>query len=403
MKNTVFVFYLIFAIALLSCETDNVSEGIADTNNGGDSASPEGDYDPGESAGGGTSENGNGGGQSEAGKITAAEWNDLDNWSFWQNISNSEDFSGMSGLWGFYPEKRISVKVRDESGLPINNIKVEIRNKNSRSLWISRTDNLGFAELWPKFYDKEDIDSAQLVFYVNDRKIDQSVKSFQNGINEIILKESSEVSDRVELNFIVDATGSMSDELEFLKEDLKDVIEQVQNKNNSLSIFTSTVFYRDEGDDYVTKYSGFTDNINSTISYISQQKADGGGDFPEAVHSALDVALNDLQWSTDAKTRIAFLLLDAPPHEDVQIIDEIQSSIKLAAEKGIKVIPVTASGINKETEFLMRYFSIATNGTYVFITNDSGIGNEHLEATVGEYEVELLNDLMVRLITKYSE
>ncbi len=51
----------------------------------------------------------------------------------------------------------------------------------------------------------------------------------------------------------------------------------------------------------------------------------------------------------------------------------------------------------------MRFMAISTNGTYVFITNDSGIGNEHLEPTVGEYQVEYLNDLLVRLINKYSE
>ena len=73
------------------------------------------------------------------------------------------------------------------------------------------------------------------------------------------------------------------------------------------------------------------------------------------------------------------------------------------AQKGIKLIPVVASGIDKETEFLMRYTAIATNGTYVFITNHSGIGNDHLEPTVGEYEVELLNKLLVRLINSYLE
>jgi hypothetical protein len=46
----------------------------------------------------------------------------------------------------------------------------------------------------------------------------------------------------------------------------------------------------------------------------------------------------------------------------------------------------------------MRSLAIATNGTYVFITNHSGIGDEHLEATVGNYQVEYLNNLMVRLI-----
>jgi len=52
---------------------------------------------------------------------------------------------------------------------------------------------------------------------------------------------------------------------------------------------------------------------------------------------------------------------------------------------------------------MMRFISIATNGTYVFITNDSGIGNSHLSPTVGKYDVEYLNNLMVRLIKKYSK
>ena len=74
--------------------------------------------------------------------------------------------------------------------------------------------------------------------------------------------------------------------------------------------------------------------------------------------------------------------------------------IETASKKGIKIIPITASGIDKETEFLMRYMAIATNGTYVFITNDSGIGNDHLVASVGDYQVEYLNKLMERLINE---
>jgi hypothetical protein len=51
----------------------------------------------------------------------------------------------------------------------------------------------------------------------------------------------------------------------------------------------------------------------------------------------------------------------------------------------------------------MRFFSISTNSTYVFITNHSGIGENHIEASVGKYQVEFLNNLMVRLINKYAE
>ncbi len=394
MQKSALFFVLIIFLVLTGCESEDVTGAITTDDSGIEFDSSEG----GENSG-----NGEPGDQSDAGKITAAEWNDLENWDFWQGLTNAEEFSEMGAFWGFYSQRRISVKVENEIGEPVNNIKVEIKGENSESYWISRTDNFGTAELWPDLYEEESLDIAELDLYVNESKIDQQVISFSQGINEIVITENNVGLKKLELSFIVDATGSMSDELEFLKDDLKDVIAKVKNANSGLNIYTSTVFYRDEGDEYVTRHSAFTEDINSTVQFINQQRADGGGDFPEAVHSAMNVALNDLQWSEDAKTRIAFLLLDAPPHDETQIVGQIRNSVKMASEKGIKLIPVTASGINKKTEFLMRYFSIATNGTYIFITDDSGIGNSHLEASVGDYEVELLNDLMVRLINKYSE
>ena len=71
------------------------------------------------------------------------------------------------------------------------------------------------------------------------------------------------------------------------------------------------------------------------------------------------------------------------------------------AKKGIRIIPIAASGVDKDTEFFLRFAAIATDGTYVFITNDSGVGNEHIAATVGQYEVEKLNELIIRLINQY--
>lgn len=201
---------------------------------------------------------------------------------------------------------------------------------------------------------------------------------------------------------MVDATGSMSDELEFLKMDLQKVIGEVEKTNSLLQINTATIFYRDKGDEYVVRQSGFTNNIKHTIDFIGKQEANGGGDFPEAVDKALE-ALNSLEWNANARTRIAFMVLDAPPHKEEEVIKSVQTSVQAAASKGIKLIPIVASGIDKSTEFLMRFMAIYTNGTYVFITNDSGIGNNHIKPSVGEYQVEKLSNLMVRLIKKYSE
>jgi len=39
----------------------------------------------------------------------------------------------------------------------------------------------------------------------------------------------------------------------------------------------------------------------------------------------------------------------------------------------------------------------------VFLTDDSGIGESHIKATVGDHKVERLAKLMVKLIKKYVE
>ena len=349
----------------------------------------------------GTNNSGNGQ-NSQSGLITAGEWNDLENWSCWKDLLNGQDYSDKPDYWSIYTNNRISVIVKNGS-TPVINAKVELK-QNGNSVWKTKTDNFGKAEMWIAIFQKNNsINPNEFSLYINDQQINAALILFEDGINEVQINSNQNHEDKVELSFIVDATGSMGDELEFLKDDLEDVIQRVKNDNSTLNILTSTVFYRDEDDEYVVKHSDFTEDLSATLNFINQQSSGGGGDFAEAVHTALNTALNDLQWSEVAKTRIAFLLLDAPPHYEPQIVDDLHNSIIKAAEKGIKLIPITASGIDKETEFLMRFFSISTNGTYVFITDHSGIGNDHLEPSVGEYQVEYLNDLMVRLINKYSE
>ena len=50
----------------------------------------------------------------------------------------------------------------------------------------------------------------------------------------------------------------------------------------------------------------------------------------------------------------------------------------------------------------MRFMAQATNGTYTVITNHSGISNNHITPTVGNYQVEYLINLMVRMVLKYG-
>lgn len=382
MKN---VKYLLLAfIIITSCNTD-----------GGFSSS---------SGGLESSENPNGNGNTDAGQVTAAEWNDLENWSFWTDLMSGDIYAQSQTQWDFFTANRLAFEIVDPNENPVNGAQISLY-KDGIFVTEAKSDNFGkanlFIDLNVQHYDIKNLEPYSVT--VNSLPITHSIVGIAHGVNRLVVDNVTTLQDKIELAFIVDATGSMGDELEFLKNDLQDVIATVQNDNTSSSIITGTVFYRDTEDEYVVRHSDFTSNVHSTINFIEEQYASGGGDFPEAVHTALNTAMYDLQWSSNAKTKIAFLLLDAPPHGGEQVIESLHISINEAAKQGIKIIPITASGINKSTEFLMRFFAIATNGTYVFITDDSGIGNDHLEASVGEYQVEFLNELMVRLINKYSE
>lgn len=355
---------------------------------------------------------GDGEGQEYAGKVTAGEWRDLDNWLFWSDLmtgQQADQYSGFSSYWGLYTNHRVAVRVTNDAGQPQQDVRVQLLRQNgaaSATVYEARTDNRGEVNLWVGLTQwQETVDTTNLVLAVNGatQSAPVSVTNWGEAVkwNELTATVSRQAN--IDIAFIVDATGSMSDEISFLKADLTDIIAKVGNKHADANIRTAALFYRDEGDDYLTRVSDFSTDLKVTTAFIAKQQAGGGGDYPEAVHTALEVGLQQLSWRENNSIRLVFMLLDAPPHKQDNVLTSLQTTIPQYAQRGIRIIPVAASGVDKYTEFFLRFMAMATDATYVFITNHSGIGGEHIEATVGEYQVELLNDLMVRLIDEYMQ
>jgi len=340
---------------------------------------------------------GNPNGQFEPGVLTAGEWNDLNNWDFWNNLLSNQEYYDDVNKWNLKEIKRYSFVVADKNETLVANAEISLLS-NQVEVWKTKTDNKGEATLWSDL--ELDGLTARIVFEGTEEIVVDAME-YAQGINKVYLNKTVDNKKIIDIYFAVDATGSMGDEIDYLKAELNNVIERIKQNNSLLEMRFGSVFYRDEGDEFVTRHFDFTNDEASLISFISDQSANGGGDFPEAVHSALDVAITQNSWNDNASARILFLLLDAPPHYTQEVISSVESNLIRAAEEGIKIVPITASGIDKATEYLMRSFAILTNGTYVFITDDSGVGNDHLEPTIGEFEVEKLNDLLVRLVSQY--
>jgi hypothetical protein len=340
-----------------------------------------------------------------AGLLTAGEWNDLHNWStHWSDLLKDGEIDDFQKIYGFYPHQRYTVLLTNELDYPLVDVPVTLHDRWGKTIWEARTDNTGKAELWANFWENK----TDMSMFVGVAKVDGVphtlgiLQPYESGINRKQIRRACGASKNVDIVWAVDATGSMGDELEYLKTELLDVIGRVKSNNPELNIRMGSVFYRDKGDDYIVRSSALSPDIAKTVEYIGNQQAAGGGDYPEAVHSALDEMVNNQPWSADAVARICFLVLDASPHQDVNVLESIRQSIQKAARLGIRIVPVSGSGIQKDTEFLMKFFGLATNGTYTFLTDHSGIGGKHLEPTTDEYKVEQLNDLLVRIITEYT-
>jgi hypothetical protein len=337
------------------------------------------------------------------GTLTAGMWNDLENWDFWQQLMQKETYFTFQNQWAFYPSQRYQVQLKDSYGSPVREAIVQLKNKKGAVVWEARTNHNGTAELWSQLYsENKDLDNTISIQYNKESHEIKKPLTFTQGTNEFKLETVAIAPENnADVILVVDATGSMEDEIAYMKAEFKDVINQVNAQKPTLNLQTGSVFYRDEGDEYVTRVSGLSSDATKVVDFMSKQSAEGGGDYPEAVDVALKAAIEDKNWSSSAQTRIVFLMLDAPAHNES--IGSLQESIQKAAKKGIQIIPIASSGIDKKTEFLMRFFALGTNGSYVFLTDHSGVGNEHIVPTVGEYRVEYLNELMTRIITNSVE
>ena len=201
-------------------------------------------------------------------------------------------------------------------------------------------------------------------------------------------------ADKLDLMFVIDTTGSMGDEIRYLQSELRTIIDNVTRRHSGVDIRLGFVFYRDEGDDYVTYSVDFERDIGRQQGILAKQYASGGGDYPEAMDQALIRAVGH-RWRPDA-VKSLFLVADAPPHDDK--FGRTWAAAEAARAKRIHITPIAASGVADEAEYAMRAMAAATQSRYLFLTDDSGIGNPHAPPAIDCYLVTRLDGLVRRVI-----
>lgn len=353
-------------------------------------------------------------GEIKAGQMTAKAQNDNDAYEEWKNLFNNASPNEPDGGrfaeyqnndWAYDTMHRVKITVKNGEE-PVFGAKV-VYYDESQNKWISRTDKAGVAYLFPK----SESGSVTVSSGESERVVAFSAEQKDLTVD---LAESDGQINLIKIMFVIDATGSMGDEMRYITAELTDVVSRVAEQANQVRIDLALLFYRDDGDKEKFAYSDFVtvttkEGLEEQLKVLKEQRAEGGDDYPEAADEAAVMAV-EKDWGEENSTKLMFLVLDAPCHGEKENIARCASAVKTAAEKGIRICPILCSGADlwveeglpaRITEYLTRMGALLTGGTMIFVTDDSGIGGEHVDPDLPDVTVEKMNDLLVRLIVGY--
>jgi Mg-chelatase subunit ChlD len=182
---------------------------------------------------------------------------------------------------------------------------------------------------------------------------------------------------RIEVVFVLDTTGSMSGLIDGAKQKIWSIANAMASAKPRPQIKIGLVGYRDRGDEYITRLTPMTDDLDAVYSDLMKFSAGGGGDTPESVNQALHEAYTKFAWTPNTgegknTLRLIYLVGDAPPHMDYDQDIKYTSTCKEAIAHGITINTVQCGGIVEATPF-WKEIALKTDGEYFAIEQSGGM------------------------------
>ena len=336
--------------------------------------------------------------QPQSGILTAGEHDDLLNPELYASYVNRSGDLGQEvrSLPRVDTTRVVTVKVNDRSGQPIPFADVTVTCSDGNSITMA-TQADGSAVFFPgldRLSERITISARKAGRNIADARPVLVSSGAGGQLVGLTANQTATGVTKLDLMLVVDTTGSMGDEISYLQAELRSIIGAIAAKHRDLDIRIGFVFYRDIGDDYVTRTVPFDRDIGRAQGALARQDANGGGDYPEAMDQAMIRAVGQ-DWRPDA-VKSLLLVADAPPHDDK--FGRTWQAAEAARAKRIHITPVAASGVADKAEYAMRAMAAATQSRYLFLTDDSGVGNPHAPPAIDCYLVTRLDALVRRVI-----
>jgi Mg-chelatase subunit ChlD len=311
--------------------------------------------------------------------------------------------------------ERYVIKVTDSDERPVLGARVQYFNSQSELIAEGRTYSSGETLFFPRA-TKAPPSETEFTVRVEKSGANKEFKLTRGTQTEwktTLTLSAAQTPIKIDVLFLLDTTGSMGDELAQLQTNIISVSAQIAGLPGNPDTRYGLVAYRDRGDEYVTQISQFTPDVKTFQGSLNLLKAGGGGDIPEALNDGLHDALNGVEWSGDDTIKLIFLVTDAPPQLKYPGDFDYSQEMRDASKRGIKIFSLAASGLTPNGEYVLRQLAQQTMGNFIFITYQTPVpaqgqnpvdsrpgDNTNLTINKDDYQTELLDQLVVRLVRK---
>jgi hypothetical protein len=294
------------------------------------------------------------------------------------------------------PTGRIVIAVTGSNGLPVAGAEVVVSVDGSPIARV-RTTADGTVRFHPALYGAADAQELEIAAG------GQTITVAPGSTVELTANQSGGADGPVAIDilFLLDATGSMGDEIDRLKTSIDSVAARISALEPAPDVRFAMTLYRDLDDDFVTATYDFTVDVDAFRAALADVRAEGGGDYPEALDEGLAEALTAPAWRDPATTiQLVFLVADAPPQIGREVAVAYPQSIVDAISRGVKIFPIASSDSDDQAEAVFRQLAQTTGARFVFLSYGAAGaatgGSTDIAST--DYEELALDDLVVRLV-----
>jgi len=157
----------------------------------------------------------------------------------------------------------------------------------------------------------------------------------------------------LDIVFVFDSTSSMAEVMRQVKYKIENLIYVFKQLVPTSRV--GLVTYRDSDEAFLTRSHPLSFGTMSLNNFLRQIRAEGGGDYQEAIDEGLRVAIKKMNWRPKAK-KIIVLIGDAPPHaETIQDCTQQVVAFRQQMNGMVSTLDTTIDTFKPSTQFAAEY------------------------------------------------